>query len=273
MANDPLVATLDRPDDGRGDAAGMPAAAVRIGYRASYAAQIDETELIRQFVPVVKWLAMRLKGRMPETVQLDDLIQAGLIAVLRLARHGGLAPAFDPALQRSIVNAMIDESRREAWAPVRTVRLAKNASQAMQSVKQRLGRDGSDDEIAAEMGITLGDYHTALVEIAGIRLLDIAEFGEGDDESLQAADDQDAALDRGRMMEALAQSIAALPEREKLILSLYYEQELNMEEVGAVLGLDKSTVCRAHGRALLMLRDIMADWRAEPASPPTGPGD
>jgi RNA polymerase sigma factor for flagellar operon FliA len=273
MATDPPVAILERPDVEPGHAAAMPAAAGRGFYRAGYAAQVDEAELIRQFVPVVKRLALRLKGRMPETVQLDDLIQAGLIAVLRLARHGGLAPAADPALQRSIVNAMIDESRREVWAPVRTVRLAKSAGRAMQSVKQRLGRDGSDDEIAAEMGLALGDYHAALVEIAGIRLLDIAEFDETADDSLHAADDQDAALDRSRMMEALAQSIAALPEREKLILSLYYEQELNMEEVGAVLGLDKSTVCRAHGRALLMLRDIMADWRAEAAAPPPGPGD
>ena len=223
-------------------------------------------------MPVVKRLAMRLKGRMPETVQLDDLIQAGLIAVLRLARHRGLAPVPDAALQRSIVNAMIDESRREVWAPVRTVRLAKSARQAMQAVKLRLGRDGNDDEIAAEMGLALGEYHAVLVEIAGIRLLDIAEFDETADDRLHAVDDQDAALDRSRMMAALAESIATLPEREKLVLSLYYEQELNMEEVGAVLGLDKSTVCRVHGRALLMLRDVLSDWRAEAASPP-GPGD
>ena len=126
------------------------------------------------------------------------------------------------------------------------------------------------------MRISLADYHAALVEIAGIRLLDIAEFDESGNDQLQAVDDQDAALDRSRMMEALSASIAALPEREKLVLSLYYEQELNMEEVGAVLGLDKSTVCRVHGRALLMLRDVLADWRAEAASPlgsPLGSGD
>jgi RNA polymerase sigma factor for flagellar operon FliA len=152
------------------------------------------------------------------------------------------------------------------------VRLAKNASQAMQAVKQRLGRDGTDDEVAAEMRISLAEYHAMLVEIAGIRLLDIADFDETGEDPLQAADDQDAALDRTRMMEALAASITALPEREKLVLSLYYEQELNMEEVGAVLGLDKSTVCRVHGRALLMLRDLLADWRTE-AVPPSGSGD
>jgi RNA polymerase sigma factor FliA len=265
MATDPEFQILERLDSD------PSVASQRL--RGGYGSQLDEAEVIRQFVPVVKRLALRLKGRLPETIQLDDLIQAGLIAVLRLARHGAPASSSDPALQRSIVNAMIDEARREVWAPVRTVRLAKSASQAMQAVKLRLGRDGNDDEIAAEMGVALAEYHAALVEIAGIRLLDIDEFDEAADDQLHAADDQDAALDKSRMMAALADSIATLPEREKLVLSLYYEQELNMEEVGAVLGLDKSTVCRAHGRALLMLRDVLADWRIEETPLPSDSGD
>jgi len=272
MAIDQQLDTLERGSDDPDFVSALSGSAARRGYGAGYSAQIDETELIRQFVPIVKRSALRLKARLPENVQLDDLIQAGLIAVLRLARHGGLPPSTDPALQRSIVNAMIDESRRQVWAPVRTVRLAKSASQAMQSVKQRLGRDGTDDEIAAQMGIALGEYHAALVEIAGIRLLDVDALDETADDPLQAADDQDAELDRSRMMAFLATAIAALPEREKLVLSLYYEQELNMEEVGAVLDLDKSTVSRVHGRALLMLRDIMADWRGEAAVTRPGPG-
>jgi|SRR5579872_5128680 len=267
MATEADIQITERPDEARSPRGYAP------GYGRGYAAQIDEADIIRQFVPVVKRLALRLKGRMPETVQLDDLIQGGLIAVLRLARHGTLGPASDPALQRSIVNAMIDEARREVWAPVRTVRLAKSASQAMQAVKLRLGRDGTDDEVAAEMGLPLGEYHAALVEIAGIRLLDIDEFEDSADDHMQAVEERDAAIDKSRMMNALAESIAVLPEREKLVLSLYYEQELNMEEVGAVLGLDKSTVCRVHGRALLMLRDVLADWRAEVASPAPGSGD
>jgi RNA polymerase sigma factor for flagellar operon FliA len=265
---------LDRPDDRADEVAPPRRGAYSGGYSGGYAAPIDEAEIIRQFVPVVKRLAMRLKGRTPETVQLDDLIQAGLIAVLRLARQGGgVAPPTDPALQRSIVNAMIDEARRETWAPVRTVRLAKNASQAMQAVKLRAGRDGTDDEVAAEMGLSLNDYHNVLVDIAGIRLLDIDEFDDLADDAMQVVEERDNAIDKSRMMSALADSIAGLPEREKLVLSLYYEQELNMEEVGAVLGLDKSTVCRVHGRALLMLRHVLADWRADGASPPSGPGD
>ena len=105
------------------------------------------------------------------------------------------------------------------------------------------------------------------------KALDIDEFDGADADGLRAADNQDAALDRTRMMTALAESIAALPAREKLVLSLYYEQELNMEEVGKVLDLDKSTVCRVHGRALLMLRGRLADWRAAPGGPASGSGD
>jgi RNA polymerase sigma factor for flagellar operon FliA len=271
MATDPDTQILERSESSPGIS--LSASSSRSGFQSGYGSHLEEAEIIRQFVPVVKRLAMRLKGRLPETVQLDDLIQAGLIAVLRLARHAGVAPPSDPALQRSIVNAMIDEARREVWAPVRTVRLAKAASEAMRAAKLRLGRDGSDDEVAAEMGIGLGEYHAVLLEIAGIRLLQIDEFDETTDDRLHAADDQDAALDRSRMAAALAESIAALPEREKLVLSLYYEQELNMEEVGEVLGLDKSTVCRVHGRALLMLRDVMADWRAEAAPTVSDSGD
>ena len=266
MPTEPALETLERP-------AQAPARRGAGGERG-YRAQLDEAEIIGEYVPVVKRLAMRLRGRMPETVQLDDLVQAGLIAVLRLARHGGVPPPPpDPPLQRSIVNAMIDEARREVWAPVRTVRLAKAAGQAMRAVKSRLGRDGSDEEVAGEMGIPLAEYHTVLVEIAGIRMLHIDEFDEGAGDRLQASDDQDAVLDRSRLLSALADSIAALPERERLVLSLYYEQELNMEEVGEVLGLDKSTVCRVHGRALLMLRAVMAGWRGEAAAPRPGSGD
>jgi RNA polymerase sigma factor for flagellar operon FliA len=271
MTTKPDSETLDRPGSNPGLAPQAPLP--HGGYQSGYGSHLDESEIIRQFVPLVKRLALRLKGRIPETVQLDDLIQAGLIAVLRLTRHAGTVPSSDEGLQRSIVNAMIDEARREVWAPVRIVRLAKAASQALHAVKLRLGRDGSDDEIAAEMGIELGEYHAVLVEIAGIRLLHIDALGEADDDRLRAVENQHTALDRSRMMTALAESIAALPEREKLVLSLYYEQELNMEEVGEVLGLDKSTICRAHGRALLMLRDVLAEWRAEEPFPLSSSGD
>lgn len=238
--------------------ASAPLAGLREGYGVAFSAS-DEAAAVQRYVPLVKRLALHVKGRLPDALQLDDLVQAGLIAVLRLLRRGAVDAGSEAMLRRAVVNAMIDEARREAWAPVRTVRQARTAVAAMRTVRRRLGRDGSDEEIAREMGVTLADYHRVLIDTAGMRLLQIDEFDESAEPQLQVAGNQETSLHRGRLMTALTQAIAALPEREKLVVSLYYEHELNMEEVGRVLDLDKSTVCRAHGRALLHLRAALGD--------------
>jgi len=142
----------------------------------------------------------------------------------------------------------------------------------MSAIEQRLGRHGEDEEIAGAMGIPLAQYHEALVEVAGIRLLNLDEFVAGDDERLRVPGSQETALQKTRVVAALAEAIAALPEREKMVVSLYYEHELNMDEVGQVLGLDKSTICRAHGRALLMLRTALGAWNDAEAAPSSAPG-
>ena len=236
-----------------------------------YRAELDEAEIIKRYVATVKRIAMHLKGRLPEHVQLDDLIQAGLIAVLRIARHSECALTADAMLRRSIMNAMIDEARRDTWAPTRTVRLAKAAGTALRAIRRRTGRDGSDEEVAAELGIPLAQYHQVLLEVAGIRLLDLDGFDEGSEQALQSAGNLEESLHQSRVAAALAEAITLLPDREKLVVSLYYEHEFNMEEIGAVLGLNKSTICRAHGRALLMLRNILADRRL-PANLPRQAG-
>jgi RNA polymerase sigma factor FliA len=228
------------------------------GHCEAYRADLDEAEIIKRYVAMVKRIATHLKGRLPEHVQLDDLIQAGLIAVLRIARHSECGLAVDAMLRRSIVNAMIDEARRDTWAPTRTVRLAKAAATAMRAIRRRTGRDGSDEEVAAELGIPLAHYHQILMEVAGIRLLDLDAFEESSERALQIAENQEDLLHQTRVATALSEAIALLPDRERLVVSLYYERELNMEEIGQVLGLNKSTICRAHGRALLMLRNTLA---------------
>lgn len=228
---------------------------------ASYRAELDETEIITQHVPMVKRLAIHLKARLPEGVQVDDLIQAGLLAVLRIVRRAAARYADDALLRRAVRNAMIDEARRESWAPTRMLRFAKAAGAAMRAVKQRTGRNGSDEEIAAELGITRAQYDQRLIDVAGMRLFDLAELDEGCERALQIDGSQEDALHQSRVAAALAAAVASLPEREKLVVSLYYEHELNMEEIGEVLGLDKSTICRAHGRALLMLRNAMTEPR------------
>jgi RNA polymerase sigma factor FliA len=235
--------------------------AVGEAYAAAGFAAVDETEIIKKYASMVKSIATHIKARLPEGVQLEDLIQAGMIAVLRLVRVGYLERFGDGALRRSIRNAMIDEARRETWAPVRTIRRAKAATAAMRAIEHRLGRHGTDEELAAEMGLSLDDYHALLMEVAGIRLLDLDELANREEAPPHGSDSPETALQKGRIVAALAHAVEDLPEREKLVVSLYYEHGLNMEEVGQVLGFDKSTVCRSHGRALLMLRSALVGWR------------
>ncbi len=231
------------------------------GYAAALYTQTDETEIIKKYAPMVKVLAAHLRGRLPSTVQLEDLIQAGMIAVLRLARVGYLEQLTEGPVRRSIRNAMIDEARRESWAPVRTVRRAKAAAAAMRTLERRLGRHATDEELAAEMGLALAEYHELLIEVAGIRLLELDQFAERGDDLPSGSDDPEVALHRDRIVAALAGAVESLPDREKLVVSLYYERNLNMDEVGEILGFDKSTVCRAPGRALLMLRSALQGWK------------
>jgi RNA polymerase sigma factor FliA len=251
---------------------GAADAARSVAIGAAYRTDFDETDLVRRYVPVVKRLALHLKGRLPQSVQLDDLVQAGLIAILRLARQPDGPQIGEAMRRRSVVNAMIDEARRAAWAPTRTVRLAKAVGGAMQAVRRRLGREGSDAEIAAELGFTIDRYHEVLVELAGLSLLDLDAFDDAREQALQTIPDQEEALRQRRMTSALASAVDVLPPRERLVVSLYYEHELSMEEVGEVLGLDKSTVSRSHARALLMLRNALAGWAGAAAEPSTPAG-
>jgi RNA polymerase sigma factor FliA len=231
------------------------------GYAAAEYAQTDESEIVKKYAPMVKSLASHMRGRLPATVQLEDLIQAGMIAVLRLVRVGYLARLGEGPLRRSIRNAMIDEARRESWAPVRIIRRAKAAAAAMTTLERRLGRHAADEELAAEMGLSLADYHELLMEVAGIRLLELDQFVAREDDLPSGSDNPEATLHRDRIVAALAGAVESLPDREKLVVSLYYERNLNMDEVGEILGFDKSTVCRAHGRALLMLRSALQGWK------------
>jgi len=260
MRNERSAAALSPRDAAPADISTGSRAAGPLAYRS----EIDETELIKRHVASVKRLAAHLKARLPQAVQLDDLVQAGLIAVLRIARQSDCLHLLDAMLRRSVINAMIDEARRTTWAPTRILRLTAAAAKAMQAVRRREGREGSDEEVAAELGIPVDQYHQILVDSAGISLFDLAAFDDVAEPALQIAGDPEEILRRNQITDALAGSIASLPERERLVVSLYYEHELNMEEVGEVLGLDKSTVSRSHGRALLMLRNALADWGTTP---------
>jgi RNA polymerase sigma factor FliA len=219
-------------------------------------------DLVKAHLPLVKRIAYHLVSRLPASVQVDDLIQAGLIGLMDAAAH------YDPALGASfetyagirVRGAMLDEIRRYDWVPRSVHRKARAVAQAMREVEQTQGRDADDAEVAKQLGISLDEYYQIVQDAAAGRLFSIdAEEGEAISDTL--SDDRpgpEAALADADFRRGLAAAIGGLPERERLVLALYYDEELNLREIGQVLGVSESRVCQIHSQALVRLKARMA---------------
>jgi RNA polymerase sigma factor FliA len=244
-----------------------PASAV-----ATYARQghPERRDWLSLHAPLVKRIAHHLLARLPANVQLDDLIQAGMIglfdAIQRYEECQGTQ--FETYANQRIRGAMLDELRANDWLP-RSVRKAqRRIENAIHALEQRLGRAPSETEIAREMGLGLADYQKALGEARGAQLVHIDEMGgEGEaggylDRHLPGAEAQEpgACLDERRFKEALVAAIGGLPERERLLMSLYYEEDLNFREIAAVLGVTESRICQLHTQTVARLRARLGDW-------------
>ncbi len=230
---------------------------------------LDFDTVVARYTPLVQRIAHHLKGRLPASVQLDDLIQAGMVGLLEASRQydASQGASFETYAGIRIRGAMLDEVRRYDWTPRSVHRKAREISEAMYRIERRTGRDARDTEVAAELGISLDEYHKILRDAAGCRLFSIEELSENGDAFLEdhSASDGDLPaeqLSRERFKAALADAIAGLPERERLSISLYYEEEMNLKEIGQVLGVSESRVCQINSQALLRLRARMRDWLA-----------
>lgn len=225
--------------------------------------------LVERYGVLVKRIAHHLLGRLPASVQLDDLLQAGIIGLLEAGRHYdvGKGASFETYAGIRIRGAMIDEVRRGDWAPRSVHRNARRVQQATQAVESRNARDASDVEVAAELGVGLDEYYSMTKDALGSRLFSLDELGAGEDghvEEVVAATGPgpEEQVQGGAFRHSLAQAIGELPERERLVLSLYYDDELNLKEIGLVLGVSESRVCQIHSQAAGRLRKRLSDWRA-----------
>lgn len=236
---------------------------------AAYAAsnRLERDELLTRYAGLVKRIAYHLKGRLPSSIQVEDLIQAGMIGLLDAAKH------YDPTQGASFVTyasirirgAMQDEVRLADWTPRSVHRKAREAAQATRTVERREGREARDVEVAAELGISLQDFHHILIDVVGSRLLSLEDPGltahaGGTGEARASLQGPAQQLEAYRFREALVEAIAQLPERERLVMALYYDEELNLREIGRVLNVSESRVCQIHGQALLRLRARLQDW-------------
>jgi RNA polymerase sigma factor for flagellar operon FliA len=226
----------------------------------------DDGDQIEQYIPLVKRIAYHLMARLPPSVQQDDLIQAGLIGLLEALRNydATQGASFQTYARIRIRGAMLDEIRKNDWAPRSVHRKARMVAEVVREIENRTGRDARDQEIAKQLGMPLDEYHHLLQESSGHRVfsyeeLEVDSHGSGSSftqreqgplEGLQTED----------FKKGLAEAIASLPERERLVMSLYYDEELNLREIGAVIGVSESRVCQIHSQAVIRLQSRMAHW-------------
>jgi RNA polymerase sigma factor for flagellar operon FliA len=234
---------------------------------ASVAPELKGDLLVQRHADLVKRIAYHLAGRLPPQVEVDDLVQSGMIGLLEAAQHfvAGRGASFETYAGIRIRGAMLDALRKLDWAPRSVHRKARAAAAAMRSVEARTGREASDADVAAQLGVSLGDYHGIIQDALGCQLLRLNDADDGEDSTLDrlahdGPDPQAEVLDDSRR-QAVINAIDRLPERERLVLSLYYEQELNLKEIGAVLKVTESRACQLHGQALVRLKGLLTDWR------------
>ncbi|MBQ1783391.1 MAG: RNA polymerase sigma factor FliA [Gammaproteobacteria bacterium] len=233
---------------------------------SAYAAQ-QRQQVVEQHAGLVKRIAHHLKGRLPANVQLDDLIQAGMIGLLEAVRQfdSGKGASFETYAGIRIRGAMLDEIRRQGWAPRSVHRNSRMVSEAIHEISQDLGRDATDAEVARKLDISLDDYHSMLVDISAGKVVGIEDLGVTDDvlsadQELDGNQPYEQVADE-KFQRALAQAIATLPERESLVLSLYYDEELNLREIGQVLDVSESRVSQIMSQAMHRLKARLKYWR------------
>lgn len=216
-------------------------------------------QLVEQHASLVRRIAVHLAARLPASVEVDDLCQSGMIGLLEASRsfdpQGGAS--FETFAGIRIRGAMIDELRRGDWAPRSVHRRMREIAAATRALEQRLGRDVSEGEVAAHLDMPLEEYRAVTADATRCQVLSMhIEDSDGDPGLIDVAGDEqpDQTLFENEFREHLGDAIEQLPEREKLVLSLYYQDELNLKEIGAVLGVSESRVCQIHGQAVLRLR-------------------
>ncbi|NNM01383.1 MAG: RNA polymerase sigma factor FliA [Gammaproteobacteria bacterium] len=226
----------------------------------------DQNAMVERYTPLVKRIGFHLMSRLPPSVQIDDLVQAGMIGLLEASRNydATQGASFETYAGIRIRGSMLDEIRKGDWTPRSLHRKVREITKAVAEIEAEQGRDARDAEVAERLGVPLNDYYHTLQDASGHRVFSIDAMpasdeiiSEGLTEKIPGPLDN---VERDMFKQALADAIAGLPERERLVMSLYYKEELNLRETGEVLGVSESRVCQIHAQALIRLKARMAEW-------------
>ena len=237
------------------------------GYKTAISADLPPVDdLVLRHGELVKRIAYHVISRLPAHIEVDDLIQAGMIGLLNAAQNYTPTKGanFETYAGIRIRGAMLDEARRSNWTPRSTFRNAKQVSLAIRAIENRTGRDAKGQEIASMLGVSLEEYHRMVESAASSRVLSYEQLAQDPERASMLPeapeDGPETVLEEDQFREALAGAIAGLPERERLVLSLYYEQELNLREIGEILEVSESRVCQIHGQAVVRVRARLEKW-------------
>lgn len=231
----------------------------------------DERErLILEHLPQVRLIARRIQERLPENISLEDLVSTGVIGLISAIDH------FDPShkvklktyAEYKIRGAILDSLRGLDWAPRQKRRQAKQIEAAIAAAEQRLQRVPAEEEIAAQLEISIEEYHAWLVEIRGLNIGSLENTGDQGKDLLHCIPDTGASLpstllERSELERLLAEKIDEIPEMERTVLSLYYREELTLRKIAEVVNLHESRISQLKSQAILRLRNGLADeWPA-----------
>ncbi len=226
------------------------------------AGQINKDQLVQRFAPLVKRIAYHLMARLPSSVQVDDLVQNGMIGLLDAIDRfeAGMGAQFETYAAQRVRGAMLDGLRENDWLPRSLRREFRKIENAVAQLEQEYGRPPSEIELAKSMGVSLVEYQKMLQEAKGHQLISFEDLVDESDEDFLERHLTDVSREPSQLLEdenlrrMLVQGIELLPEREKLMMALYYEQDLNLREIGEVMGVTESRVCQLHSQAVARLR-------------------
>ncbi|VAW88908.1 RNA polymerase sigma factor for flagellar operon [hydrothermal vent metagenome] len=224
----------------------------------------SQDALLHQHAPMVKRIAYHLAARLPSSVMVDDLIQAGMIGLLDASKNydATQGASFETYSSIRIRGSMLDELRRNDWAPKSVHRKNRDIMNAVKDIESTTGQDAKDDEIANHMGISLDEYYKILHDASTSKIFSMDEL-ELDDGAINQSASSNTRTEPLELLQTedvkrlLANVIDTLPEREKLVITLYYNNELNLREIGAVLEVSESRVSQMMSQAIIRLKSRM----------------
>lgn len=231
----------------------------------AYTRYDDKTYVVEEYAPLVKKIAHHLIARLPASVQLDDLIQAGMMGLLEASSKfdHSKGAKFETFAGIRIRGSMLDEIRKGDWVPRSVHKNQRQVAQAIDQLEQELGRDAQDHEIAQRLDISLDEYHHILSDITAGKIIGIEDLNGAEDNLIsdnQVPNDAYEQLAQAKFKSALIDSIKLLSERDALVLSLYYDEDLNLKEIGAILEVSESRVSQILSQAMLRLKAKLKNW-------------